>query len=78
VRHHCHRVVGAENVTVAQYRDRRHGRLELSDRIPIRLARIALRRGARMQGDRRHAALFGDSAGVPEGEVVVVDAFAEF
>ena len=56
---------------------RPHGLLELGDGVPVGLAVVELRRGARVQGDGGAALVLGDPAGLEEGEQVVVDALAE-
>jgi len=75
--HHAQRVVGGEDIAVAQDRDGGDGLLEPGDGGPVGLAGIELGRGARVQGDRGGALGLGDAAGVEVGVVVVVDADAE-
>ena len=75
MRDHAQRVVGLPDVAVAEHRHVER-LLERGDRVPVGRAGVALRGGARVQGDRGDAGVLGDQAGLDVGQVVVVDALA--
>ena len=51
--------------------------LQLADGVPPGRAGVVLLGGAGVQGDRGHAFVLGDPAGVEEGDELVVDPDAE-
>ena len=76
--HHGHRVVGVEDVAVAEHRNALDMGFELGDLLPVGGSGVALRGCAGMQRDGRGALLGGDATGVQMGVVGVVDADPEF
>ncbi len=74
--HHPHGVLGRPDVAVAEHRNARDRLLQGGDRRPVRLTRIELGSGARMQRHGRDAGVLGDAARVEVGEVIGVDALA--
>ena len=74
--HHARGVLGGPDVSVAEDGDARDRLLEGGDGGPVRLPRVELGRGARVEGDGRHAGVLGDASGVEVREVVGVDALA--
>ena len=73
---HPHRVLGREDVPVAEHGDVRQGLAQPRDRVPVRGARVVLLQGAPVQRDGGHALVPGHAPGVQVGLVLVVDADA--
>ena len=76
-RDHPQRVLGAEDVAVAQHRQLGgQGVAQAGDGRPVRRAGVPLRGRARVQGDRRDPGVGGPARGVEVGVPLVVDADA--